>query len=73
MLPSQSNTFNLLQLLPVPQDPLLLHPAGIPPFLSCPVEQLPHAIIYIYLPLISQDTPADKVQIIIKLSLKKVL
>jgi NADP-dependent 3-hydroxy acid dehydrogenase YdfG len=48
MFPSQSNTFNLLQPPPVPHDPLLLHPAGIPPFLSCPVEQLPHAIVYIF-------------------------
>src|SRR4051812_45775966 len=44
IFPSQSNTFNLLQPPPVPHDPLLLQPAGIPPFLSCPVEQLPHAI-----------------------------
>jgi hypothetical protein len=27
---------------------LLLQPAGIPPFLSSPVEQVPQAIVYIF-------------------------
>jgi hypothetical protein len=46
MLPSQSNTFNLLQLPPVPHDPLLLQPFGIPVELLFPLpeEQLVHDI-----------------------------
>jgi len=40
MLPSQSKTASLLQLSPVPQEPLLPHPAGI---VLVPV---PHPLIH---------------------------
>jgi hypothetical protein len=44
MFANQSKTVNLLQ-LSVPQVPLFLHPLGAPPV---EVEQLVHAIIYIW-------------------------
>jgi hypothetical protein len=42
MFDNQSKTESLLQ-LSVPQDPLLLHPLGVPSL--APVEQFVHAII----------------------------